>query len=161
MEGLNMFLKKLFRTLIFTLILLVVVSELAACTSTNTLLSAPSPTPSKPAASSPTETAPQPGGPGGGAIINSDSIISANIQAIRQQTSGYPWELDIMVQTSQDVGTLPNPTKDSVGKVITVKTDEDMSKYKVNDLITAKVKYVGDVPRPGITLDIYNVALKN
>ncbi len=99
-----------------------------------------------------------PGGPGGGAIINSDSIISAKIQAIRQQTSGYPFELDILVQSSENVGNLPNPTKNSVGKVVTVKTDEDISKFKVNDLVSAKVKYVGDVPKPGITLYMYNIA---
>jgi hypothetical protein len=104
-----------------------------------------------------TATTIAPGGPGGGTIINSDSIINAKIQAIFQQTSGYPFELDILVQSSENVGTLPNPTQDSVGKVITVKTDEDISKFKVNDLVAAKVKYVGDVPKPGISLYIYNI----
>jgi hypothetical protein len=101
-------------------------------------------------------TAPGPGG----TIINSDSIVTATIQAIRQQTSGYPWELDILIQDSVNVGSLPNPTKDSVGKVITVETDQNIISLKVNDVITAKVKYVGDVPKPGITLYIYNIELQ-
>ncbi len=104
-------------------------------------------------------TGPAPGGPGGGAVINSDSIVTAKIQAIRHPASGYPWELDILIQDSVDVGSLPNPTKDDVGKVITVKTDQDMAFFKVSDTVTAKVKYVGDVPRPGITLYIYDIAL--
>jgi hypothetical protein len=98
--------------------------------------------------------------PGGGALINSDSIITAKIQAIRQKSSGFPWELDVLVQSSVDVGSLPNPTKDSVGKVITVETDQDVTSFKVNDVVTAKVKYVGDVPQPGITLYIYNIQMQ-
>ncbi len=103
---------------------------------------------------------PTPGGPGGGTVINSDSVVTAKIQAIRQETSGYPWELDVLIQDSVDVGTLPNPTKDSIGKVVTAKTDQDMSPFKVNDVVTARVKYVGDVPRPGISLYIYDIALQ-
>jgi len=105
-----------------------------------------------------TTTPPTGTGPGGEAIVNSDSVITAKIQAIRPQTTGYPWEIDILVQSSVDVGTLPNPTKDSVGKVVTVKTDVDMTAYKAGDVVTAKVKYVGDVPKPGITLYMYNIA---
>jgi len=126
--------------------IIVMIFGLTACQSTAT-----------PSASA---TAPAPGGPGGGAVINSDSIVTAKIQAIRKQTSGYPWELDVLIQNSVDVGSLPNPTKDSVGKVITVKTDQDITPYKVNDVVTAKVKYVGDVPKPGIVLYMYNIALE-
>ncbi len=126
-----------------------------ACASSPT--ASPSPTvSSSPAVSpSPTATAPK---PGGGAVINSDSVVTAKIQAIRQQTSGYPWELDVLIENSIDVGALPNPTKESVGKVITVKTDQDMTSFKVGDVVNARVKYVGDVPKPGITLYIYNIA---
>ena len=106
----------------------------------------------------PTTTTSVVGGPGGGAIINSDSVVTAQIQAINKQTSGYPWQLDVLIQSSVDVGTLPNPTKDSIGKVISVKTDQNMTSFKTNDVITARVKYVGDVPLPGITLYIYNIA---
>jgi len=107
-----------------------------------------------------TTTTAAPGGPGGGAVINSDSVITATIQAIRQQSTGYPWELDILVKTTQNVGDLPNPTKDNVDQMITVKTDVDMSKFNVGDNIQAHVKYTGDVPKPGITLYLFNVTLQ-
>lgn len=80
------------------------------------------------------------------------------MQSIRQQTSGYPWELDVLIENSVDVSNLPNPTRESVGKVISVKTDQDMTSYKVGDVVTARVKYVGDVPKPGITLYMYDIA---
>ena len=110
--------------------------------------------------STPTTTTATPGGPGGGAIVNSDSIITAKIEAIRPEITGYPWEVDIMVNSSTSVGDLPNPTKDDINKVITVKTDENMAAFKAGDNIDAKVKYTGDVPKPGITLYLYNVALQ-
>ncbi len=88
---------------------------------------------------SPSPTAiPSPGG--GGAVVRSDSIISGEIRAIRQQTAGYPWEVGVLVKSSESVDSLPNPTGDKVGQ-----------------LITARVKYIGDVPRPGISLYIYNI----
>jgi hypothetical protein len=108
----------------------------------------------------PPTTTTLPVGGGGGAVINSDSIVTAQLQAINKQSTGYPWQLDVLIQSSVDVGNLPNPTKDSVGKVISLKTDQDMTSFKVNDVVTAKVKYVGDVPRPGITLYMYNIALQ-
>ena len=136
-------------------LLMAVSGSTALCLLSGCASSAVSPTPSlTPTA---TSTITTPGGPGGGAVINSDSIVAAQIKAIRQQTSGYPWELDVLIQRSTDVGSLPNPTKDSVGKVITVKTDLDVASYKVNDTISARVKYVGDVPKPGITLYIYEI----
>jgi hypothetical protein len=107
-----------------------------------------------------TTTTAAPGGPGGRALVNSDSVITATIQAIRQQSTGYPWELDILVNTTQNVGDLPNPTKDNVGQTIAVKTDVDMSKFNEGDNIQAHVKYTGDVPKPGITLYLFNVALQ-
>ena len=95
------------------------------------------------------------------AIITSDSVITATIKAIRQESTGYPWEVDILVNSSASVGDLPNPTQDSIGKIISVKTDENMAKFKAADNINAKVKYTGDVPRPGITLYLYNVRLQS
>ena len=98
-----------------------------------------------------------PGGPGGGAVINSESVITATIKAINKQTTGYPWSVDIMVKTSQDVGTLPNPVADKIGIVVNVKTDVDMSAFKAGDNIHAHVKYVGDVPKPGISLYLFDI----
>jgi hypothetical protein len=111
---------------------------LSAC-STNSSTSTPNPT------------------PGGGAVVLSDSIITGEIKAIRLQITGYPWEVDILIQSSDNVDNLPNPTIDKVGQVITTETDENMSLFKVGQEISARVKYVGDVPQPGISLYLYNV----
>lgn len=98
-----------------------------------------------------------PTGPGGGAVVNSDSIITGTIKAIRPQTTGYPWEVDVLIQSSQNVGDLPNPTSDKIGQVVTLKTDQDMTLFTVDQSIFAKVKYTGDVPKPGITLYLYKI----
>ena len=97
--------------------------------------------------------------PGRGAVIDSDSSITAQIQSITAQSTGYPWRLNVLIQSTSDVGTLPNPVANSAGKVVTVVTDQDMTAYKVNDTITAKIKYAGDVNTPGgINLYMYNIA---
>jgi hypothetical protein len=107
--------------------------------------------------SSPTPT---PGKPGSGAVINSDSVVRVKIQSISKQSTGYSWKLDVLIQDSQEVGTLPNPVKDSVNKVVAVVTDQDMTAFKTNDVVKAKIKYVGDVNiASGISLYLYNVAL--
>lgn len=100
---------------------------------------------------------PSPGRPGGTAI-NSDSIVTVQIKEFRKQSSGYPWEVDVLIQTSSDVDTLPNPTKNSIGKVITVKTDTDITRFKAGDIVTAKIKTVADVKAPGgVSLYMYNI----
>jgi len=108
-----------------------------------------------------TATTPTPGRPGGGAVVNSDSIVTAKIQSITKQSTGYPWKLDVLIQNTVNVGSLPNPVSNSVGKVVTVLIDQDMTSYKVNDVVTAKIKYSGDVNTPSsIILYMYNVALE-
>ncbi len=108
----------------------------------------------KATSTTPTTTAP---GPGGGLVVNSDSIISGKIVAIRSESTGYPWQIDVQILTTQDVGTLPNPVKDNVGQTVTLRTDQDMSSFKVGQTIQAHVKYVGDVPKPGIVLYIFDI----
>jgi hypothetical protein len=108
-----------------------------------------------------TTTTPTVTKPGGGLVVNSDSIVTVKIQGITAQSAGYPWKLEVLVQITQDVGALPNPVRDSVGKVVTVFTDENMAVYKVGDVVTAKTKYVGDVYTPaGISLYMYDVGIK-
>jgi hypothetical protein len=102
-----------------------------------------------------TESA-RPGGIGA-TVIQSNSIITGEIRAIRPQSTGYPWEIDVLVQSSENVDDLPNPTADKVGQVITARTDEDLGSLKTGQKITANVKYVGDVPKPGISLYIYDI----
>jgi hypothetical protein len=57
------------------------------------------------------------------AVINSDSIITGDIQSIRQQTTGYPWEIKVRISSTENVGDLPNPVAEKVDQVITMKTD--------------------------------------
>jgi hypothetical protein len=108
----------------------------------------------KATSSTPTTTAP---GPGGGLVVNSDSIITGKIVAIRSESTGYPWQIDVQILTAQDVGTLPNPVKDKVGQTVTLSTDQDLRQFKAGQTIQAHVKYVGDVPKPGIVLFIYDI----
>jgi hypothetical protein len=131
-------------------LIIILAATVAACTSGG---------PSSPVASSPAPSA-SAIRPGGGAVIQSDSVITGKIAAVRRQSSGYPWEIDVTIQNSVDVGNLPNPTKDKVGQTITVKADEDLSSLKAGQVITAHVKYVGDVPQPGISLFIFNIDLQ-
>jgi hypothetical protein len=99
--------------------------------------------------------------PGSGAVVNSDSVVTVKIQSIIKQSTGYPWKLEVLIQNTQNVGTLTNPVKESVNKVVTVVTDQEMTSFKVNDVVSAKIKYVGDVNIPGgIGLYMYEVALK-
>jgi hypothetical protein len=105
-----------------------------------------------------TQPAPTTTTPGGTLVVNSDSIVTARIDAIRQPTVGYAWELDVLIENSIDVDALPNPTKSDVGKIVTVETNQDMTSYQVGDVVTARVKYAGDVPKPGIILYMYNIA---
>jgi hypothetical protein len=98
-----------------------------------------------------------PSGPGSGTIINSDSIVTGKIIAKKSSSTGYPWAIDIQVLSSQDVNNLPNPTKDKIGQTITCYTSEDAGSLQVGQSITAHVKYVGDVPRPGIVLYISDI----
>ena len=99
--------------------------------------------------------------PGSGAVVNSDSIVTATIQNITKQSTGYPWKMDVLIQSTIDVNNLPNPVKDSVGSVVTVFTDENMTSFKVGDVVTGQIKYVGDVNIPaGISLYMYTIALE-
>ncbi len=142
------------RNIIAIILVITCMTPLFSCSANNN--STPTPT----VTATPTISSTQTASPGGGAVVQSDSIISAQIKAIRKQTSGFPWEIDVLIQSSTDINNLPNPTKDKIGQVITTRTDEDLSAFKVDEVITARVKYVGDVPKPGISLYIYDVKKK-
>lgn len=151
-------------------ILGLVLATLTACSNNSTTITTTGTTSAATASSATTTTgtattSPSPSGasttgassPGGGAVINSDSIITGKINAVRPQTSGYPWEVDVLILSSANVSDLPNPTSDKVGQVITVKTDQGMSSFSSNQTISARIKYIGDVPKPGITLYMYDI----
>jgi len=96
-------------------------------------------------------------GPGGGLVVQSDSIITGKVVAVRSSSSGYPWQIDVLVQSSQNVGALPNPTKDKIGQTVTFQTEENVGSLQAGQAITAHAKYVGDVPRPGIVLYLFSI----
>ena len=61
--------------------------------------------------------------PGNGAVINSDSVDTVKIVSISAQTIGYPWLLDVVIDSTSNVGTLPNPVATRVGNTVTLVTD--------------------------------------
>jgi hypothetical protein len=93
----------------------------------------------------------------GKTVVRSDCIINGEIKSISKQTTGYPWKLDVLINSSTNVDDLPNPTIDKVGKVVTMVTDVDLTSIKELQTVTAHVKYAGDIPQPGISLYIYDV----
>ncbi|HXX59050.1 MAG TPA: hypothetical protein VEI27_00040 [Dehalococcoidales bacterium] len=97
-------------------------------------------------------------GPGSGAVINSDSIDTVQIQSITKQTNGHAWKLDVLIQSTQDVDSLPNPVAQNLHNTVSVYCDEDLSGFRANDIATCRIKYAGDVNIPGgIYLLMYNV----
>jgi hypothetical protein len=103
------------------------------------------------ACSSPKKTPP-------GLVVNSDSIVSAEIKAIRVgSSSSFPWDLDVLIIKADNVDDLTNPVADKMGQVVTAKTDQDMSDFRTSEMISARIKLVGDVPTPGIDLYIYDI----
>jgi len=94
--------------------------------------------------------------PIGGSLVQTDSIITGVITAINSMSTGYPWEIDVKVNSSQDVGILENPTGDKVGQVVQFRTDESTKGLHVGQTITAHAKLTGDV-EVGTTLYIYNI----
>jgi len=97
--------------------------------------------------------------PGNGEVINSDSIDTVQIVDVNAQSTGYPWQLDVVIDSTGNVGILFNPVALNVGDVVSVVTDQDMSMFNANDIVKAKIKYTGDVNiQGGIRLYLYNVA---
>jgi len=94
--------------------------------------------------------------PSTGTIVDNGSLIVGEIKAVTSMSTGYPWELEVLVKSVQNVDSLPNPVSDKVGQVISCRTDENASAFKVGQLITANVKLTGDVER-GTLLYIYNI----
>jgi hypothetical protein len=95
-------------------------------------------------------------GPSKGTLVQSDSVITGEIKAIKSMATGYPWEIDVLVTISENVGALRNPTIDKVGQVVQFRTDESTVGLKVGQIIIAHAKLTGDV-EVGTTLYIYNI----
>jgi hypothetical protein len=134
--------KKVFLTAAALIVLTLILSA-TACKNSSTTTTATSPVIS----------------PGNGEVINSDSVDTVQIVDINPQSTGYPWQLDVVIESTSSVGTLFNPVALNVGDVVSVVTDQDMSTFNADDVVTAKIKYTGDVNIPGgIRLYIYDAA---
>ncbi len=98
----------------------------------------------------------------GGATTIADSIVTAQIINIAAQSTGYPWTLVLVIESASNVGTLLNPVADSIGGMVTVVTDQDMSTFNVNDTITANITIAANANGSlGINLYMYNAALQS
>ena len=86
-----------------------------------------------------------------------DSVISGELKGLRKHSSGYSYQVDFLVESSKDVDTLPNPTKDKVGKVITAETNDNLRELDVGEDFTANVKLVYDAAKTGTIFYAYNV----
>ena len=86
-----------------------------------------------------------------------DSKITGEAKAVHQYTSGYPYDVDFIVLTSEDVDTLPNPTKESIGAEITAQTNEDIQGLDPGEKFTANVKWAINASKPVPIFYIYNV----
>ncbi len=95
--------------------------------------------------------------PRGTVAAQTDSIVYGRIMDIREKTTGYPWEVDVLIESSQNVDNLTNPTKDKLGEVVTVKADQDLSLYKNSQEIDARIKYAEDAGQPGASFYMYDI----
>lgn len=87
---------------------------------------------------------------GTGAIVTQgDSRIIGKAINVNQRTSGYPWEVEFLLLNSDDVDGSQNPTKDSVGHIITAETDQDIHGLDPSEIFVANIKAIGDVSKPG------------
>jgi hypothetical protein len=72
--------------------------------------------------------------------IHNDSLVTGKITAVRVSYSGFPWEIDLQIESSQDVSDLANYTRDKIGQIITASTDQDVRLIKAGDYLTAHVQ---------------------
>jgi predicted small lipoprotein YifL len=87
----------------------------------------------------------------------SDSLVKGEVTGLRKHSSGYLFDMDFTIESSSDIGTLPNPTKDRVGKTITAWTNENLKELEVGEDFTANVKLVYDASKTGTIFYVYNV----
>ena len=73
-----------------------------------------------------------------------DSIVTAEVITIKRLTDNMVWELIIEVEDSQDVPGYLNATRQKIGQQMAVRSDEDVSRLKVGQVITAHVRLEGD-----------------
>ena len=92
----------------------------------------------------------------GRSLVQNDSIITGEIKAIKSMATGYPWEIDVQVTSSQNVVILINPTIDKVGQIVQFRADVSTKGLTPGQVITAHAKLTGDV-EIGTILYIYDI----
>ena len=73
-----------------------------------------------------------------------DSIVTAKVIRVQEGDGTLPWVLTIIIQTSRDVPGYPNITADKIGQQLLVRTMEDASPLKADQIITAHLRFEGD-----------------
>ena len=73
-----------------------------------------------------------------------DSIVIAKVIALQGPNNNTQWELTIEVEDSQDVPGYLNATRQKIGQQMVVRTDEEVSRLKGGEIITAHVRLEGD-----------------
>ncbi len=94
----------------------------------------------------PTISYPEPPTQHGNTIIASGSVyVTAKIMSITEQQIGFPWKADLLIQSFTEMAGLTNPVKDDKGKIITVYANQNMGSFKVNSVVTGKIRKVYDI----------------
>ena len=93
------------------------------------------------------------------AANTSDPIVILKIQSIAYSPGASgAWRLDVRVESTLGGSDLPTPVTNSLGEVVTVMSDQDMSQFKAGDTVNAKIKDVGDVDLPAaVVLYVYDM----
>jgi len=77
-------------------------------------------------------------------VIPNDSIVTAKIIDLINVPHDSIWEITIEIKTSEDVPGLANITKSMIEEIITVKTNDDLSRLEKGQIIIAHVELKGD-----------------
>ena len=86
-----------------------------------------------------------------------DSKVTGEAKSVLKNVSDYPYEVNFLVLSSENVTSLPNPTKDDVGLIITAETNEDVYGLDPGEKFTANVKWAIDSTKAVPILYVYNV----
>lgn len=72
-------------------------------------------------------------------------IVTAEVLAVQPpEKPGAPSLIRVKVISSEDVGGLPNFTKDKIGRTLELHTKKGVAKLKKGDAILVRVQFLGD-----------------
>jgi hypothetical protein len=70
--------------------------------------------------------------------------VTAKVLSIQEGEGAIPWVMTIEIRSSQNVPNFPNDTSDKPGQSLLVRTMDDVSQLKADQIITAHVRFEGD-----------------